>query len=81
MAVDMYAMANYPTTVESDEFMGRTVVKLAAGTHHSACVTSGGELFWWGSNINLEPVLANSLLHTKVRSSEFLGKYYVKLCS
>jgi len=67
MAVDMYAMANFPTTVESDEFMGRTVVKLAAGDHHSACVTSGGELFEWGMNVNLEPTLVNSLMHTKVR--------------
>ena len=67
MAVDMYAMANFPTTVESDEFMGRTVVKIAAGDHHSACVTRGGELFEWGMNVNLEPTLVNPLLHTKVR--------------
>lgn len=66
MAVDMYAMANFPTTVESDEFMGRNVVEIAAGDHHSACVTSGGELFEWGSNVRLEPELVNSLMHTKI---------------
>jgi alpha-tubulin suppressor-like RCC1 family protein len=67
MAVDMYAMANFPTTVESDEFMGRKVVKIAAGDDHSACVTSGGELFVWGMNVKLEPELISSLMDTKVR--------------
>ena len=64
--MDMYAMANFPTTVESDEFMGRKVIKIAAGDHHSACVTGGGELFVWGMNVKLEPDLITSLLHTKV---------------
>jgi alpha-tubulin suppressor-like RCC1 family protein len=66
MAVDMYAMANFPTTVESDEFMGRKVVMIAAGDDHSACVTSGGELFVWGMNVKLEPELISSLMDTKV---------------
>lgn len=66
MAVDMYAMANFPTTVESDEFMGRKVVKIAAGDDHSACVTSGGELFVWGMNVKLEPELVSSLMNTNV---------------
>ena len=66
MAVDMYAMANFPTTVESDEFMGRKVVKIAAGDDHSACVTSGGELFVWGMNVKLEPELISSLMNTNV---------------
>lgn len=66
MAVDMYAMANFPTTVESDEFMGRKVVKISAGDDHSACVTGGGELFVWGMNVNLEPQLITSLMDTKV---------------
>lgn len=66
MAVDMYAMANFPTTVESDEFMGRKVAKIAAGDDHSACVTSGGELFVWGMNVKLEPELISSLMNTNV---------------
>lgn len=66
MAVDMYSMANHPQTVESDEFMGRKLVKIAAGDDHSACVTAGGELFVWGMNVQLEPQLVTSLLETKV---------------
>ena len=66
MAVDMYAMEQIPTPVEGDELANRTVTKIAAGTNHSACVTSGGELFWWGSSLHLEPVRVAEVLHTKI---------------
>ncbi len=66
MAVDMYAMQEIPTPVEGDELANRTVTKIAAGTNHSACVTSGGELFWWGSSLHLEPVRVAEVLHTKI---------------
>jgi len=66
MAVDMYAMEQIPTPMEGDELANRTVTKIAAGTNHSACVTSGGELFWWGSSLHLEPVRVAEVLHTKI---------------
>jgi len=66
MAVDMYAMEEIPTAMEGDELANRTVTKIAAGTNHSACVTSGGELFWWGSTLHLEPVRVEEVLHTKI---------------
>lgn len=66
MAVDMYAMEQIPTPMEGDELANRTVTKIAAGTNHSACVTSGGELFWWGSSLHLEPVRVEEVLHTKI---------------
>jgi len=66
MAVDMYAMEQIPTPMEDDELVNRTVTKIAAGTNHSACVTSGGELFWWGSSLHLEPVRVAEVLHTKI---------------
>ena len=66
MAVDMYAMEQIPTPVEGDELANRTATKIAAGTNHSACVTSGGELFWWGSSLHLEPVRVAEVLHTKI---------------
>ena len=66
MAVDMYAMEQIPTPMEGDELANRTVTKMAAGTNHSACVTSSGELFWWGSSLHLEPVRVTEVLHTKI---------------
>ena len=66
MAVDMYAMEQIPTPMEGDELANRTVTKIAAGTNHSACITSGGELFWWGSSLHLEPVRVAEVLHTKI---------------
>lgn len=66
MAVDMYAMEQIPTPMEGDELANRTVTKVAAGTNHSACVTSSGELFWWGSSLHLEPVRVAEVLHTKI---------------
>lgn len=66
MAVDMYAMEDVPTPIEGDELLNRTVTKIAAGTNHSACVTSSGELFWWGVNLHLEPVRVSEVLHTKI---------------
>lgn len=66
MAVDMYAMEQIPTPMEGDELANRTVTKIAAGTNHSACVTSSGELFWWGSGLHLEPVRVAEVLHTKI---------------
>jgi len=66
MAVDMYAMEQIPTPMDGEELVNRTVTKVAAGTNHAACVTSGGELFWWGSSIHLEPVRVDEVLHTKI---------------
>eukprot|EP00535_Pseudo-nitzschia_heimii_P002359 CAMPEP_0197192270 /NCGR_PEP_ID=MMETSP1423-20130617/24796_1 /TAXON_ID=476441 /ORGANISM="Pseudo-nitzschia heimii, Strain UNC1101" /LENGTH=425 /DNA_ID=CAMNT_0042645121 /DNA_START=138 /DNA_END=1415 /DNA_ORIENTATION=+ len=66
MAVDLYAMEQIPTPMEGDELANRTVTKIAAGTNHSACVTSSGELFWWGSTLHLEPVRVTEVLHTKI---------------
>jgi len=66
MAVDMYAMADVPTPIEGDELSNRKVTKIAAGTNHSACVTSSGELFWWGVNLHLEPYRVAEVLHTKI---------------
>ncbi|MGK3746673.1 MAG: alpha-tubulin suppressor-like RCC1 family protein [Bacillariaceae sp.] len=66
MAVDMYAMEQIPTPMDGDELINRTVTKIAAGTNHGACVTSNGELFWWGSSLHLEPVRVTEVLHTKI---------------
>jgi len=66
MAVDMYAMEQIPTPMEGDELSNRTVTKIAAGCNHGACITSGGELFWWGSSLHLEPVRVAEVLHTKI---------------
>ena len=66
MAVDMYAMEEIPTPMEGDELANRKVTKIAAGTNHSACITSGGEIFWWGSSLHLEPVRVSEVLHTKI---------------
>jgi len=66
MALDMYSMEQIPTPMEGDELANRTVTKIAAGTNHSACITSGGELFWWGSSLHLEPVRVAEVLHTKI---------------
>ena len=66
MAVDMYAMEDVPTPIDGDELANRVVTKVAAGTNHSACVTSSGEVFWWGVNLHLEPHRVSELLHTKI---------------
>jgi alpha-tubulin suppressor-like RCC1 family protein len=66
LAVDMYAMQAIPEPIEADELLGRRVVKVAAGNSHAACITEGGELFFWGMALHLEPVRVNELMHTKV---------------
>jgi len=66
LAVDMYAMQAVPEPIQADELLGRRVTSIATGTHHAACITKGGELFWWGMSIHLEPVRVNDLLHTQV---------------
>lgn len=66
LGVDMYASEQIPTPMEGDELANRKVTKIAAGTHHSACVTSSGELFWWGSSLHLEPFRVAEVLHTKI---------------
>jgi alpha-tubulin suppressor-like RCC1 family protein len=66
MAVDMYSMEQVPTPIDSDELVNRTVTKIAAGPNHAACITSSGELFTWGSSLNLEPVRVPEVLHTKI---------------
>ncbi|KAL3909719.1 MAG: hypothetical protein SGILL_007976 [Bacillariaceae sp.] len=66
MAVDMYSMEQIPTPIDADELINRTVTKIAAGSNHAACITSSGELFWWGMSLNLEPVRVTEVLHTKI---------------
>lgn len=66
MAVDMYSMEEVPRPIDADELINRTVTKVAAGANHAACITSTGELFWWGLSIHLEPVRVSEVLHTKI---------------
>jgi alpha-tubulin suppressor-like RCC1 family protein len=66
MAVDMYAMEQVPSPIDSDELINRTVTKIAAGHSHAACITQGGELFLWGMALHLEPVRVAEVLHTKI---------------
>jgi alpha-tubulin suppressor-like RCC1 family protein len=66
MAVDMYSMEQIPTPIDADELLNRTVTKIAAGSNHAACITTSGELFWWGMSLNLEPVRVAEVLHTKI---------------
>jgi alpha-tubulin suppressor-like RCC1 family protein len=66
LAVDMYAMQNIPEPIETDELVNRRVTKVSAGPSHAACITSGGELFYWGMGLHLEPVRVNALMHTQV---------------
>jgi len=66
LAVDMYAMQAVPEPIESNELLGRRVTKVSAGSSHAACITKGGELFYWGMSMHLEPVRVNDLLHTQV---------------
>lgn len=66
MAVDMYSMEQIPTPIDGDELINRTVTKVAAGHSHAACITTSGELFWWGMALNLEPVRVAEVLHTKI---------------
>jgi alpha-tubulin suppressor-like RCC1 family protein len=66
MAVDMYAMQAIPEPIEADELVGRKVIKIAAGAGHAACITEGGELFYWGMSVYLEPYRVTELLHTKI---------------
>lgn len=66
LAVDMYAMQAVPEPIQADELLGRRVTRIAAGHSHAACITQGGELFYWGMSLHLEPVRVNDLLHTQV---------------
>jgi alpha-tubulin suppressor-like RCC1 family protein len=66
MAVDMYSMEQIPTPIDGDELINRTVTRIAAGSNHAACITTSGELFWWGMSLNLEPVRVAEVLHTKI---------------
>ena len=65
MSVDMYAMENMPQPVDG-MMEGQHVVKISGGHSHAAAVTDKGELFWWGSQLNLTPELAPNLAHTKI---------------
>jgi alpha-tubulin suppressor-like RCC1 family protein len=66
LAVDMYAMSAIPEPIEHDELLGRKVIKIAAGRSHAACITEGGELFYWGAAVHLEPVRVNELSQTQI---------------
>lgn len=65
MSVDMYAMENMPQPLDG-MMEGQHVVKISGGHSHAAAVTDKGELFWWGSQLNLTPELAPNLAHTKI---------------
>lgn len=58
-------MESLPSPIEGN-LEGRQVTRIAAGHSHAAAVTSTGELFTWGMNVDHEPKLENSLLHTKI---------------
>lgn len=75
LAVDMYAMQALPEPIETDELVGRKVIKIEAGHSHAACITEGGELFYWGMSLHLEPVRVDELLHTEV-VDVFCGEDY-----
>ena len=68
LAVDMYAMQSVPEPISdtSDLLMNTTIVKIAAGHSHAACLSDTGEVYHWGMSLHLEPVLVDSLLHTKI---------------
>jgi alpha-tubulin suppressor-like RCC1 family protein len=66
LAVDMYSMEQVPCPIDADELANRSVTKIAAGQDHAACVTTSGELFWWGNHLHLEPVRVSEVLHTKI---------------
>ena len=59
-------MQAIPEPIAADELVGRRVIRVAAGHSHAACITEGGELFFWGSSLHLEPVRINDLLHTQI---------------
>lgn len=79
MAVDMYSMEQIPTPIDGDELINRTVTKIAAGSNHAACITTSGELFWWGMSLNLEPVRVAEVLHTKIIDIECGQDYTMAL--
>ena len=69
LAVDMYAMQSVPESISdtSDLLMNSAkIVKIAAGHSHAACLSESGEVFHWGMSLHLEPVLVDSLWHTKI---------------
>jgi alpha-tubulin suppressor-like RCC1 family protein len=66
MAVDMYSMEQVPYLLDADELLNGRVIKVAAGPDHACCITDGGELFTWGSQLFLEPVRVPEVLHTKI---------------
>lgn len=67
LAVDMYAMQAVPEPIDtSAELSSRKIVHVAAGHSHAACVSETGEVFVWGMSLHLEPVLVDSLLHTRI---------------
>jgi alpha-tubulin suppressor-like RCC1 family protein len=67
LAVDMYAMQAVPEPIDtSAELSSRKIVRIAAGHSHAACISEAGEVFVWGMSLHLEPVLVDSLLHTRI---------------
>jgi alpha-tubulin suppressor-like RCC1 family protein len=67
LAVDMYAMQAVPEPIDtSAELSSRKIVHIAAGHSHAACISEAGEVFVWGMSLHLEPVLVDSLLHTRI---------------
>jgi len=66
LAVDMYSQSEVPGPIEADDLANRKVTHIAAGHSHAACTTEGGELFYWGLNVHLEPDLVTALLHTRI---------------
>ena len=79
MSVDMYAMADVPTELVSDEVNSMRVTKIAAGHSLAACVTKEGRMYHWGMSLYLEPEYVNSLVHTKVVDVACGNDYWMAL--
>ena len=79
MAVDMYAMAEVPSEVVSDELNALRVTKIAAGHSVAACITDKGGLYYWGMSLYLEPEYVNALAHTKIVDVACGDNYWVAL--
>jgi E3 ubiquitin-protein ligase HERC2 len=55
MSTDVYALAEIPAEVVSDELNAQRVIHIAAGKSLSACITDMGRLYHWGMSIFIEP--------------------------
>lgn len=77
--MDMYAMSEVPSEVVSDELASKTVSKIAAGHSLAACITTKGDLYYWGMSLYLEPEYVNALVHTKIVDIACGDNYWMAL--